>query len=1062
MKTKTQARTAPAVALRRVAVVAAVLLTLCLVFMMPVGAEGTALPDAVDGVITLDSDVTLENDVTLEEGQSIKVSSDITLNLNGHTITGNSNSQYGLLYVGIGGDLTITGSGEIKNTCEPYESDGYTYNGVVIGNYGKLTINGGTFTGGHALYNMNFQGTTTGLAVIEDGVFQTSNDDDTAAILNCGSLEIKKGTISGLDSSSKLFISGGTIKALLVREPDYPLNPEFGSSTQITSGTIGSLQYVDEVDPHETELNQLTISGGTISNWKGAALSPYYLTGTEILENNYKISITGGAFTVSDDASLKTIINSLADDGDAETRPVIQIDAEEDINIDEQLDIEAPVKIVGVGDTKPTITCSVEKLFRVHADADFENLELVNSEAKGRCIDTRVGGITVNIENCVLTAGGTNSQPLTISYDVKPADGVVSTVTLSGTTINAGDSGYSISTHVPVTLDVQASSELSGYAALDLHNAADVTVTGSTLTGVNKHESADGWNSFGVIAIGAENVHVTLVSGTVGYAKTENTAEEAIILFIKNNGNSCADSSVTINSGVTLEKNGDNAVFEINYDPTKESISVNEGVTSNFLIDSKYLDTTNGNLACVATKTDANGVVTEYTVQAVSEETVVPETPDVGVTAGTTTDVTGESVDVTIITPAASSETTITKTENDNEVVLKPTTESPVSIIISGVDTTAAAPDNSMSSVAIPETAEITAVFEKSTENDKGVTVQLSIKIDNVTKALPVIDTKIDETVEDVIPVPVKKILGMLTALGDTTAVNANIKEDKAVILTFSIPEGIDLNKVKAYHVKDGQNPKEMDWEIVTIEGKDFIRVYGTEKFSSYVLVEEEPAEEEIIHDNGGAVDTGAGNYQYYPRDVPTNGIISFGTSKVVTGMELPAGSDGTVTLNIKPTFAMPENGFYAFEIDAPGYNLDAKINGGLSFQIPVADLEAAGWTAEDIVLFHGTVGEDGKIVWEALPTNLVKNENGIAYYKAAINSCSPFYIGFVKEGSVVNTDVVEPTVPETPEQPVTPDEPEVLPPVEEPTEEPETPASPAPILAVFAGLGAVVALRRK
>ena len=555
MKTKTQARTAPAVALRRVAVVAAVLLTLCLVFMMPVGAEGTALPDAVDGVITLDSDVTLENDVTLEEGQSIKVSSDITLNLNGHTITGNSNSQYGLLYVGIGGDLTITGSGEIKNTCEPYESDGYTYNGVVIGNYGKLTINGGTFTGGHALYNMNFQGTTTGLAVIEDGVFQTSNDDDTAAILNCGSLEIKKGTISGLDSSSKLFISGGTIKALLVREPDYPLNPEFGSSTQITSGTIGSLQYVDEVDPHETELNQLTISGGTISNWKGAALSPYYLTGTEILENNYKISITGGAFTVSDDASLKTIINSLADDGDAETRPVIWIDAEEDINIDEQLDIEAPVKIVGVGDTKPTITCSVEKLFRVHADADFENLELVNSEAKGRCIDTRVGGITVNIENCVLTAGGTNSQPLTISYDVKPADGVVSTVTLSGTTINAGDSGYSISTHVPVTLDVQASSELSGYAALDLHNAADVTVTGSTLTGVNKHESADGWNSFGVIAIGAENVHVTLVSGTVGYAKTENTAEEAIILFIKNNGNSCADSSVTINSGVTLEKN---------------------------------------------------------------------------------------------------------------------------------------------------------------------------------------------------------------------------------------------------------------------------------------------------------------------------------------------------------------------------------------------------------------------------------------------------------------------------------------------------------------------------
>ena len=116
-------------------------------------------------------------------------------------------------------------------------------------------------------------------------------------------------------------------------------------------------------------------------------------------------------------------------------------------------------------------------------------------------------------------------------------------------------------------------------------------------------------------------------------------------------------------------------------------------------------------------------------------------------------------------------------------------------------------------------------------------------------------------------------------------------------------------------------------------------------------------------------------------------------------------------------------------------------------------------------MLFHGTVGEDGKIVWEALPTNLVKNENGVASYKAAIAGCSPFYIGFVKDGSVVNTEVVDPVTPETPETPetpVTPDEPEVLPPVDEP-ETPEQPTeSPAPILAVLAGLGAAVVLRRK
>ena len=234
---------------------------------------------------------------------------------------------------------------------------------------------------------------------------------------------------------------------------------------------------------------------------------------------------------------------------------------------------------------------------------------------------------------------------------------------------------------------------------------------------------------------------------------------------------------------------------------------------------------------------------------------------------------------------------------------------------------------------------------------------------------------------------------------------------------------------------------------------------YYYEPVMVFISVGEKAVSPTVQPSSGSATDTGSGNYQYYPRSVPTDGIVDFGTSKVVTGMELPAGSDGTVTLNIKPTFAMPENGFYAFEIDAPGYNTDAKINGGLSFQIPVADLEAAGWTAEDIVLFHGTVGEDGKITWEALPTNLVKNENGVAYYKAAINGCSPFYIGFVKDGSVVNTEVVDPVTPETPE---TPDEPEVLPPVDEP-ETPEQPTeSPAPILAVLAGLGAAVVLRRK
>ena len=357
----------------------------------------------------------------------------------------------------------------------------------------------------------------------------------------------------------------------------------------------------------------------------------------------------------------------------------------------------------------------------------------------------------------------------------------------------------------------------------------------------------------------------------------------------------------------------------------------------------------------------------------------------------------------------------------------------------------------------------------------------LTLGLTNPATQLPKIVSTIDEEAVKAISSLGHTPLAMIQAVENVEEINADLEkvEKRAKITLTFIISANKLSEDKddyliGYHITDKgetKNVEEVVPNVVREDDKIIITLNG-DSFSTWAIgisdekvnninsvVPETPDTETPIYTGGSAVDTGSGNYQYYPRDVPSNGIISFGTSKVVTGMELPAGSDGTVTLNIKPTFAMPENGFYAFEIDAPGYNLDAKINGGLSFQIPVADLEAAGWTAEDIVLFHGTVAEDGKITWEALPTNLVKNENGVAYYKAAINSCSPFYIGFVKDGSVVNTEVVDPVTPETP---VTPDEPEVLPPVDEP-ETPEQPTeSPAPILAVLAGLGAAAVLRRK
>ena len=1043
--------------LHRFAAVAAVLLTLCLVFMMPVSAEGTTVNDANEfksafsqgGVITLGSDIIVDFQEGLTEGTNrllVNPGNPVVLNLNGNTLTLNKpDAQYA---ISVKDNLTINGVGNVIFNCPL----GIQLS-ISCGDNTGLTINGGTFT-------MNVNADTAFGPYMFTGY--------------TGFIDINGGVFTGPYCIVNSFT-----------------NDNYGDGTG-TAVTIDGGEFTVTSSDHILEESN-------------SHISPL------MYGEKASVTVNGGTFNVNNEWALGYwVLPALSQT--PTTTPTINIVNDITINDDNDgvgsVEIEAPVKIVGVGDPKPTITCYAEKLFRVHADADFENLKLVNNVNGGRCIDTRVGGITVNIKDCELTAEGTNSQPLTISYDEEPADGVVSTVTLSGTTIDAGDSGYSISTHVPVTLDVQASSELSGYAALDLHNAADVTVTGSTLTGVNKHESADGWNSFGVIAISAKNVHVTLVSGTVGYAKTENTAEEAIILFNKNDGNSCAGSRVTINSGVTLEKNGDNAVFEINYDSTTELISVNEGVTSNFQIDSAYLA---DGCECVGSGNTWTVQIQTFSVQFDSKEgtTVGSQSIEYGnpvvrpadptkegytfagwylsemlydFTTPVTDDITltakwnknGEAVTVTptisvTITVDQNSQTTIPKPTGDDTTVEFSNTEpaAPVAVI---TDTTTgvqmvvnfekgAEKDTEGSVKGTVKSVEV-KYPEAPAESEGDIKQEVNFVMGTATEKPPVIKSEKDDTVVEKVKKQEQRanVLAMITATRDNLEeLNKNIKEVK---ITFRVHASLISNphNLQGYHVDDNSD----DVTAVTTQysGKDgeyhVFTITSKLGFSSYVLVEEPQKS------SGSAVDTGSGNYQYYPRSVPADGIVDFGTSKVVTGMELPAGSDGTVTLNIKPTFAMPENGFYAFEIDAPGYNLDAKINGGLSFQIPVADLEAAGWTAEDIVLFHGTVGEDGKITWEALPTNLVKNENGVACYKAAINSCSPFYIGFVKDGSVVNTEVVDPVTPETPETPVTPDEPEVLPPVDEP-ETPEQPTeSPAPILAVLAGLGAAAVLRRK
>jgi len=149
-----------------------------------------------------------------------------------------------------------------------------------------------------------------------------------------------------------------------------------------------------------------------------------------------------------------------------------------------------------------------------------------------------------------------------------------------------------------------------------------------------------------------------------------------------------------------------------------------------------------------------------------------------------------------------------------------------------------------------------------------------------------------------------------------------------------------------------------------------------------------------------------------------------------ISAVVLPTGTDSEVTFIPISEQAAPEGKETqtkkVFEINVPTYEKGKPAT--IKFTMTVAELEADGKTAAEVALWHFDE-ETGE--WTKLLTSYTIVD-GIVYFEAITYDFSPFAI------------IYEET------------------PVDEPVEEPETPATPAPILAVLAGLGAAVVLRRK
>ena len=296
-----------------------VLLTLCLAFSLlptaaladgegtPAPAEvpaavGTALPAAVDGVITLGNDSYVMSEDTTA---FVNVPADVTatLDLGGKTLTNKADEH--TIIVENGATLTITGNGIVDNV---------SHGKAAIYNEGEVTLNGGTFersaekgtyspygNGGNSWYTIANYGTmeiNTGVTVKNAGGYSSMirNGGDVTADCN---LTIKGGNFTGgvntvkNDSFGVLTINGGNFS----NNAQYVImnwnKAEITAGTFQTLDTASAVLFTSAYGGDANTVGKLTISGG---EFKHASDTQEMIVDHYDASNSGTAAVTGGKF----------------------------------------------------------------------------------------------------------------------------------------------------------------------------------------------------------------------------------------------------------------------------------------------------------------------------------------------------------------------------------------------------------------------------------------------------------------------------------------------------------------------------------------------------------------------------------------------------------------------------------------------------------------------------------------------------------------------------------------------------------------------------------------------
>lgn len=425
-----------------------VLLTLCLAFSLlptaalaegegaPAPAEvpaaaGIVLPEAADGVITLDNGAyVMSGDTTA----TIKVPNgkNATLDLNGKTLT-NKTGEHTII-VENGATLTITGNGIVDNV---------SHGKAAVYNEGTVTLAGGTFKrsvekgtyspysgNGNSWYTIANYGTmeiNIGVTVENAGGYSSMirNGSDRVTA-NCY-LTIKGGNFAGGINTVKndrfgvLTINGGNFS----NTAQYVImnwnKAEITAGTFQTLDTASAVLFTSAYDSDANTVGNLTISGG---EFKRASDTQEMIVDHYDASNSGTATVTGGKF----DADISTYVP----DGyiyNGETNTVEQLTVNNAVAKIEDIPyktLAAAISAAGDGNTVTLLKDVTEKVSisrNLVLDLNGKTLtgkDLVNSNRKNERIALTANAGEVKVKNGIIDGrvNAYDSANLTIDADV--------------------------------------------------------------------------------------------------------------------------------------------------------------------------------------------------------------------------------------------------------------------------------------------------------------------------------------------------------------------------------------------------------------------------------------------------------------------------------------------------------------------------------------------------------------------------------------------------------------------------------------------------------------------